>query len=399
MIKFNILISLLFFLSLISIYFLYKSKKKLEESLDFLRNNEIKEKAGLYKKIEEKDTEARLLKVLINALHFPIIVINKKFELVFYNQKCKEIFPNIKEDQAQSFLELSRNFELITFIESNFFQYSILYNFNFDDSAKNSFPFFNIELVPIKFTSHCILILNDVSDKRITEKMKEDFISNFSHEIRTPLTIQSGLIQNLKLRMSKEAQMSEDLLELFSKIEHNEKRSEKLFEDMLNLSKVEKKSKLDIEPIELLPMLQIIEQDILLKYRSDLNITFNFNFEENLKINGDYYLLEQVFLNLIENSIKYKNDNIVIDIDLSIDRDKKEIHLILSDNGKGIPEHLRHRVFERFFRIDQSHSSNIVGFGLGLSIVKHIIQKHKGSIKVVDPKYSPGTSFLIRLPL
>jgi two-component system phosphate regulon sensor histidine kinase PhoR len=140
-------------------------------------------------------------------------------------------------------------------------------------------------------------------------------------------------------------------------------------------------------------MLTFLTQDLLINY-PDKKIEFDIYLEQKTFL-VDYHLFEQVLLNLIDNSLKYSVHAGKILI-RSFHEENCD-HLVITDNGVGIPEDQVHRIFERFFRVDVSRSSEIEGTGLGLSIVKHIIQKHDGRIKAASsPEH--GTSFTLSFP-
>ena len=153
--------------------------------------------------------------------------------------------------------------------------------------------------------------------------------------------------------------------------------------------------KMDFEYFDLQPLIREVfdqleskaeKKDCKLKLVTDPNMTYF--------VSADYFKLKQVFTNLIENGIKYGNEKGAVNVILS--RDKDEVLVSVKDDGPGIPPEHLNRIFDRFYRVDKSRSKDKGGSGLGLSIVKHIIQKHNSKVSVTS-KVDKGTTFSFTL--
>lgn len=387
LLKYSILSSL--FLA-INLFVIIRMAKPVVEDIEV--ESEKKQKEIKIEK-DHLEVENKLFKIMFNSVDFPILVINNQLKIKFFNQNLLHFFDLKTHPQDLPLIELTRNFEFQNFINQNLQSGKTvsLPEFTFDGKENPNRKYFKIEIIPIKFSTLYLIIFQDVTDQKRTDEIKEDFIANFSHEIRTPLTILNGQLQSLKLNINNQ----NNIEQVIEKLENNSKRLMNLFDDMLNLTSIEKTKTLNIEEFNLEPLFEIVLQDISLKYPSK-NLTVASNIFEPI-IKADYRLFEQVLLNLIDNSFKYsKDDNIQIKIDFQ----KNDTHYVLnlSDNGKGISDDKKLRIFERFYRGDSSHSNEIPGTGLGLAIVKHIIQKHNGKIKVLSVP-NAGTTFQIYLPL
>jgi two-component system phosphate regulon sensor histidine kinase PhoR len=387
LLKYFILSSIFF---TINILVLIRLAKPVVEDLEV--ESEKKQKAIKSEK-DHLENENKLFNIMFNAVNFPILVINNQMHIKFFNQKTIQFFELKNAPIGLPLIELTRNFEFQNFINNNLHASKAvkLSNFTFDNKENPNRKYFEIELIPIKFSPLYLIILQDVSDKKITDEIKEDFISNFSHEIRTPLTILNGQLQNLKLNLDNKEQLDKTIL----KLENNSKRLISLFDDMLNLTSIENTKKLNLEKFDIEPLIDITIQDISLKYPDKkliINSTIN-----STEIWADYRLLEQVLMNLIDNAFKYSQDeNVYINIHCETQNDQYVI--TIEDKGLGIADEKKLRIFERFYRAETSHSNSIPGTGLGLAIVKHIIQKHQGKIKV-NSTQNVGTTFQISLPL
>ena len=222
------------------------------------------------------------------------------------------------------------------------------------------------------------------------EMLRQDFISNVSHEIGTPLTSIKGfatLLKNDKLKLSERnhyldiietettrlSNLTKKFLEL-SKLENND--------GTLNITSfsLEKQLKEVISMLD--PQLKTKNQQIKLRL-------------DEVFIRADQDLMYEVWTNVIGNSIKFTDDKGIINI--SLKNNKDTIICIISDNGIGISQSDKIHIFERFYKSDKSRSKNKDGNGLGLSLVKKIIELHNGSINM-ESELGKGTTFIIKLP-
>jgi two-component system phosphate regulon sensor histidine kinase PhoR len=336
--------------------------------------------------------ENRLYKILFHSIEDPVFVFTSNLNIFFYNNRFAKLF-GLKEDIHNiPLIEISRNLEFQNFIAKCILENRqlILPSFSFSNDQDPNRTYFDMKIIPIKFSSHFLCVLHEVTEKRLADQIREDFISNFSHEIRTPLTILNGQIQNLKILIP----TTLELENAYKKIENNSRRLTCLFDDMLSLTSIEKQKRLNLETFNIEPMIDIVAQDLALKYpNKKINFTFELNQNDFF---GDYNLIEQTLINLIDNAIKYSPIHSTIQIMTAAENNYSI--LSIKDNGIGIPDDQKHRVYERFFRVDSSRSSDIAGTGLGLSIVKHIVQKHNGKLKMVS-EVNVGTTITVLLPI
>jgi two-component system phosphate regulon sensor histidine kinase PhoR len=150
-----------------------------------------------------------------------------------------------------------------------------------------------------------------------------------------------------------------------------------------------------LEKVDLKELLAGISEDILMICESE-HISFQTSLSENMIMTGDKTKLRELFLNLLENAIKYNKPG--GEINLSLTRAAETAQIKIQDTGIGIaPEHLPH-IFERFYRVNASHSNGKTGSGLGLAICKHIVEMHNGKIEV-ESKLGGGSTFTVVLPL
>lgn len=222
------------------------------------------------------------------------------------------------------------------------------------------------------------------------EKLRQDFISDVSHEIQSPLTSISGFAALLKKGNLSESQISH----YANIIETESRRLSKLSENLLRLSNLESEdNNLNLKKYQINKQIESILL-MLEPQWSVKNITLDVSLEETI-ICGDEDLLSQVFINLLNNAIKFTPENGNIGVNLS--SDENSIVCKISDTGIGISPQDQPRIFERFYKADKSRDRSLGGNGLGLSIVKKIIDLHGGKISLTS-EVGKGTEFTVSLP-
>lgn len=222
------------------------------------------------------------------------------------------------------------------------------------------------------------------------EKLRQDFISDVSHEIQSPLTSISGFAALLKKGNLSESQISH----YANIIETESRRLSKLSENLLRLSNLESEdNNLNLKKYQINKQIESILL-MLEPQWSVKNITLDVSLEETI-ICGDEDLLSQVFINLLNNAIKFTPENGNIGVNLS--SDENSIVCKISDTGIGISPQDQLRIFERFYKADKSRDRSLGGNGLGLSIVKKIIDLHGGKISLTS-EIGKGTKFTVTLP-
>ena len=242
----------------------------------------------------------------------------------------------------------------------------------------------------IKSREEIVVIFHDITDRKNVEKIKRDFVVNVSHELCTPLTAIKGFTETL------EEDIDETNRQYVGVIKRNTDRLICIVQDLLLLSELEEKGiKLSIEEVNIE---DVIGNCIRLFKHSlkEKNLDLKLNIKDDLPpIKADPFKLEQMFINLIDNAIKYTEEG---EISVSAKQNEEKILIGIQDTGIGIPKEHLGRIFERFYVVDKSRFKKLGGTGLGLSIVKHIVILHKGKIDV-ESTPGRGTKFIITLPI
>lgn len=226
--------------------------------------------------------------------------------------------------------------------------------------------------------------------QREAEKMRQEFTANVSHELKTPLQSISGYAELLKSGMVKE----EDVQQFAERIYSESQRMITLVNDILELSHLDEGMEDMIrEDVDLYDV-AARAVDSLEEEAATAGVTLELTGESSV-INGYSQLLSLIVYNLCENGIKYNNPKGSVKVDINDFRDRAV--LTVNDSGIGIPLDQQERVFERFYRVDKSHSKKSGGTGLGLSIVKHAVSYHNGTIELTSEEGN-GTKVEILFP-
>lgn len=240
----------------------------------------------------------------------------------------------------------------------------------------------------------------DVTHLEQAEQMRRDFVANVSHELRTPLTALMGFIETLRGPAKNDAAARDRFLDI---MEGEAGRMNRLVGDLLSLSRVESDGR--VRPRDVVSLTDILDSVMrtLKQLAAEAQVTLEPEFgERSIEVTGDADQLMQVFTNLIENAIKYgaSGQRVTVRIEM-VERDPSlrgpgvRVHVI--DYGPGIDAVHLPRLTERFYRADSHRSRALGGTGLGLAIVKHIINRHRGRLRV-ESELGHGARFTVILP-
>jgi len=237
-----------------------------------------------------------------------------------------------------------------------------------------------------------VAVLYDLSEIERLEKTRRDFIANVSHELRTPLTSIQGYTETLLDGLPQDPAMTLDFLEIIRK---NAARMSRLTEDLLTLARVESgEQSFRFEAVSAASLLTDAEETLreLVRARgAEVRIVES----TNEIVQADRDTIHQVFVNLVDNAVKYAPGT---EVQLGARLHEKYVEFFVRDFGPGIgSEHLG-RLFERFYRVDKARSRESGGTGLGLAIVKHIVRKHGGTV-AARSEVNRGAEFTFTLPL
>lgn len=245
-----------------------------------------------------------------------------------------------------------------------------------------------------------VITMNDVTQIKLLENMRRDFVANVSHELMTPLTSIKGYAETL---LDNDLTDPEQAAQFLRIIIRQADRLTALVHDLLKLSRIEKEEEAGELDFILSPLKRILMEaiQVCLVQAQAKEMDIQLSCPDNIEASVDPALIEQAVVNLLVNAIKYstKGSKVLVQAELhNPSTEAGNVSILVRDFGVGIEKHHLPKLFERFYRSDKARSRKLGGTGLGLAIVKHIVQAHKGSV-TVQSEPGIGTTFKIILPM
>lgn len=331
--------------------------------------------------VDQIKKSEKFMSDVLNSINEGIFVLNENGRIEFLNDFAKEILdsaPHINE-----FLKSAINDErkILTKEFNNHYYTIVKVKFNFSNETKYVVTFNNvtyeIELEKLKQL----------------DKMKTEFVANISHELRTPLTAIKAYTETL-LNMEVDRESQREFLET---VYEQSERLESLLNDLLDFTLIESGTmELEYSEFDLCELIkEVVEnlKQLAEKYKVKINVSC-----ESISISADKRRIKQAIHNLVDNSIKFsdksKEERYV---NISVEKKEENLSIIIEDNGIGISQEDKEKIFEKFYRGDRSLKYEVPGTGLGLTIVQEIIKLHGGKINV-NSTLGEGTTFELVIP-
>ena len=242
-----------------------------------------------------------------------------------------------------------------------------------------------------------LVVLHDVTEHRKTEERRKEFVANVSHELRTPLTNVRSYAETIREAGDELSRETEnDFLDV---VISETDRMTNIVRDLLTLSRLDSgRSEMNMARFPFGAAIDAVLRSIELEARRHHH-ELTRSYPDSLPIIvGDRGRLEQVMLNVLGNAVKYTPDGGHIHVTAGESSTGDKVWMEVADDGIGIPEADRSRIFERFYRVDKARSRESGGTGLGLSIATEIVQRHNGTLSLVD-REGPGTTVRLELPI
>ena len=239
-------------------------------------------------------------------------------------------------------------------------------------------------------TAGTVLLVFDVTERAFAERNRREFTANVSHELKTPL---QGIIGSAEL-LENGLVKQEDVPRFIGHIRSEAQRLVTLIGDIIRLSQLDEGEPMPAEPVELLALAREAAES-LQSAAAARNVTVTVE-GEPVELTGVRRLLYEIVFNLCDNAIKYNTDGGRVQV--TVTKENETAAVTVRDTGIGIPPDQQDRVFERFYRVDKSHSKASGGTGLGLSIVKHAVQYHHGAI-YLQSEVGKGTEIRVTFPV
>ncbi|MSP28297.1 MAG: phosphate regulon sensor histidine kinase PhoR [Methylococcales bacterium] len=340
-----------------------------------LRKNEKKRKKKLTKMIDQfrQSTE---------ALPDASIVLGANNEIEWTNKAARDVFGLYLADKGQHIPNLIRFPEFIRYINSRDYSEPVIV-----PSPVNNQIILSVRIVPYGAGLR-LLLAQDVTQIKMMERMRKDFVANVSHELRTPLTVLKGYLETLQdIDDGYSPVLTTSLLQMHGQTE----RMQYLVDDLLLLTRLETQQKPPtcVNVPELLS--QICREGDTLSARP-IELTL----ETDTQIMGDEQELRSAFTNLLGNALKYSPDDSVVKVRWY--RDKEGVNLTVEDQGEGIAKADINRITERFYRVEVKRREKVSGTGLGLAIVKHVLMRHDAHL-IITSQLGIGSCFTCQFAL
>lgn len=331
---------------------------------------------------EQKDR----IRLITDNMVEGMIILDEKNDILSINKSAIKILnPDFKVKENRMFLELTRNKILLDALDDIKEEKNIKEIITIKDSYYKAYISWAEN---IKGT---IILLVDVTETVKAEEVRRDFSANVSHELKTPLTTIKGFGELFENGMLTDI---EDVKKYGAMIERESERLLFLINDIIRLSEIEEKTEKILAPINLYDSSEYAI-NLLNQKANSKNISIVLDSPKNIMVNAHDGYMNELLINLIDNAIKYNKDGGSIKVSL-LENDSK-VTISVADTGIGISKQDCSRIFERFYRVDKSHSKKIGGTGLGLSIVKHIVNYHNGEIHL-QSELGVGTTISIDIP-
>jgi two-component system, OmpR family, phosphate regulon sensor histidine kinase PhoR len=342
-------------------------------------------------------TDDQLLEAVIASIPVPVVLIERTGHVVTFNPAARAMTPALTRGEPASLV--LRGPEIVEAIRG-VVTTGEPQRVEFSDRVPVD-RWFALHAVPVAGAGApdlALLMFQDLTPLRRVEEMRADFVANASHELRTPLAALSGFIDTLQGPARDDTAARDRFLGI---MKTQATRMARLIDDLLSLSRIELNEHLHPEaPLDIVPIVRQVADSLQMLAR-DRGVEIRIAPPSDpLVVAGDRDELTRVFENLIENALKYGASGKSVEISFARQQtpDGEEALVAVRDRGPGIPaEHLP-RLTERFYRVDVGQSRAEGGTGLGLSLVKHILNRHRGRL-VIESTQGQGATFTARLPL
>lgn len=356
------------------------------EELSPLLSRISKQRAQIAEQLSELCRRTEEFEHITSSMKEGLVLIDESENILSINPAAMKIFSAEAGCVGKSFLTLDRSRELNSAIKSAF------ENGHSEMRREKDGFVYQLDISHIElnnFASGAVILAFDITEKESAEQARREFTANVSHELKTPLQGIIGSAELIENGMVK----AEDMPRFVGHIRTEAQRLVNLVNDIIRLSQLDEGSAMQKEDFDLLSVANEAAHD-LENTASEKGVSLSVS-GESVFVNGIKRLLYEVIYNLGENAVKYNVENGSVFI--SVAKSGENAVITVKDSGIGIaPEH-QSRIFERFYRVDKSHSKSSGGTGLGLSIVKHAVMLHGGQIEL-ESEPGCGTTIKVIIP-
>lgn len=367
----------------------------LDEPLD---NNGYDELSPLLRRIDTQQQEIgrqseelkqrqNEFEVMTSAMSEGIILLNNRGTVLSINKAAAKLFGTDCFCIGEDIMSINRSLELAQLLNK---AKNGKHSEKVVELGSSRYQMMASPVISDDIVSGIVLLILDVTEKERAEQLRREFTANVSHELKTPLHTISGSAELLANGMVKK----EDISVFLNRIYSEAQRMIQLVEDIIRLSHLDEGAEdMKWDMVDLYAAAEETVNSLASEAKSK-GVKFQLHGEAVL-INGIRQLLQEIIYNLCDNAIKYNRRDGLVSVEVK--NEKGFAVLTVADTGIGIPAEHRERIFERFYRVDKSHSKEIGGTGLGLSIVKHAAKLHNAEIEL-HSIVNKGTEITIRFP-
>lgn len=346
-----------------------------------------KQSVQLQRQIREaKQKQAEFITITEN-MNEGILIIDTKYEVLSYNKAVVDLFTDGIVPESKSVFAFNRSEDFRSIIKASLRgegKVEVL------EIKERSYEIISNPVYENESVIGAVVLVMDVTEKVKRDNLRREFTANVSHELKTPLTSISGFAEIMKTGMVK----NEDMPDMANSIYEEAQRLVVLVNDIIKLSELDEASiTYENEKINLHELLVEI-QERLKTVIEKKDIQFYID-EKDIVLDAPKQVVSEVVYNLCDNAIKYNHQGGLVDVSLS--ETDAYVKICVKDNGIGIAHTHQNRIFERFYRVDKSHSKEVGGTGLGLSIVKHDVNYLDGSIEI-ESNLGEGTTIVVNIP-
>jgi two-component system phosphate regulon sensor histidine kinase PhoR len=365
-----------------------------------LANRATEEAVRLARPVAVAERSGEPLEAVIAGVPDPVIALDRNGRVLTLNESARSLAPALRQGEPVSLaLRMPELIEAIGRAYATGDEQRVEYSERVPVDR-----WFEVIVKPVRrepkldMPDLVLMTFHDLTPLRRVEEMRADFVANASHELRTPLAALSGFIETLQGSARDDTKARERFLPI---MQEQARRMARLIDDLLSLSRIELNAhRRPDTPVDLVPIVRQVA-DGLQTLARDRGVTVTVDAANAVRVPGDRDELVRVFENLVENALKYGATGRRVDIGLGQGQSpegEQEARISVRDYGPGIaPEHVP-RLTERFYRVDVRESRAQGGTGLGLALVKHILNRHHGRL-LIESMPGAGATFTVYLPL
>ena len=356
------------------------------EELSPLLNRINRQHMQIARQLEDLNKKKDEFEQITESMQEGLVLLDQKGTILSINKAARSLFLANEECIGKDFITIERSYGVISAIQQ------AVRSGHAEECMEQGGRIYQLDITRIESAAKpvgAVILSFDITEQENAEQNRREFTANVSHELKTPLQGIIGSAELIENGMVK----PEDMPRFVGHIRTEAQRLVTLIADIIRLSQLDEGHELPMEGVDML----CVASDAAAQLKAAAEAKhISMSIEgEACTVYGARSLLYEVAYNLIDNAIKYNRENGMVDIKVS--RENKKVKLTVSDTGIGIaPEH-QQRIFERFYRVDKSHSKASGGTGLGLSIVKHAVQYHHGEIKLKS-ELNKGSEITVALP-